>query len=684
MANRRCLIVLLMAPISAYGQNSSPTISAVLNAGSLDTRLSPGCGATIFGTNLGPAQGVLGTAPGLSVTANGKPAPVLFSSAAQVNIQLPYDLPIGPANIQLLYQGLSSAPSPIQVVAYAPALASRGGNGAGAVLFFGANQSFASPGEVITLFAYGLGQTSPPVTAGQAVTTPTPTAVKPIVTVNGELATLLFAGIPTTTPQALYQINIAVPGDLSAGSYPVVLSIGGFSSPPLVLPVNITGVTATQSGFTFQAVQGGGTPSPSSFLILNGTSQALSYSLSVSTIPAGVGWLSVSPVTGSIPTGQGVPITVSVNPANLPPGDYYGQIRIDAPPAPNSPRFLSVVLNVSAANVNPGPTLDQTGLVFISLLSGADPATQSIKITNVTSRASSFTAAVSALSTQNPFAVTPATGSVAPTQPASVSVQAKTAGLPAGAYRGSLTLQFPQDNTSRVVDLLLVITPVLITGQSEARFIEAAGACKPTKLLPVFTLLGASFNIAVAWPTPIEVKVVDDCGALLSNGSVTVTFSNGDPQISLVYSQDGRWSGTWAAVNPRSSSLTVSATARQTDLSLVGSTQIGGSAQTNPDVPILALNGMVSSGSYSAAATPSPGELVAVFGSKMADGSESASALPLPTRFQNATLTLGGRPLPLVFTSENQINAQIPYDISSGTTPQLICSTVTSSRHRSP
>jgi uncharacterized protein (TIGR03437 family) len=395
--------------------------------------------------------------------------------------------------------------------------------------------------------------------------------------------------------------------------------------------------------------------------------------MTVSTISGGSGWLSASPLSGSIPAGQGTLVTVSVNPGGLAPGDYYGQIRIDAPAAPNSPRLLSVVLNVSAATVNPGPVLDQTGLVFVGLVSGADPSAQAVRITNLTNRPSSFTAAVSALGTQNPFTVSPTSGSVSPNQPVPVSVQPKTAGLTVGVYRGSLILQFPQDNTNRVVDLLLVVTPVLPAVQAEARMPDVAAAtCKPTKLLPVFTLLGANFNILVAWPTPIEVKVVDDCGTLLTNGSVSATFSNGDPQITLTSAQDGRWSGTWAAVNPRSSSLTVTATAIQADLNISGTAQVGGAALANTDVPVLALNGMVSSGSYAATATPSPGELVAVFGSQMADGSESASALPLSTRLQNATLTLGGKPLPLVFTSEGQINAQIPYDVAAATTPQMI------------
>src|SRR5437763_1505079 len=113
---------------------------------------------------------------------------------------------------------------------------------------------------------------------------------------------------------------------------------------------------------------------------------------------------------------------------------------------------------------------------------------------------------------------------------------------------------------------------------------------------------------------------------------------------------DGRWSATWAAVNPRTSSLIVTATAALVSAGLSGTAQVGGTAQSNPSVPSLSANGMVSAGSYAPSAAPSPGELVSVFGGLLSNDVTSASTLPLPTLLAGTTLTLAGRKLPLVFT----------------------------------
>jgi uncharacterized protein (TIGR03437 family) len=64
--------------------------------------------------------------------------------------------------------------------------------------------------------------------------------------------------------------------------------------------------------------------------------------------------------------------------------------------------------------------------------------------------------------------------------------------------------------------------------------------------------------------------------------------------------------------------------------------------------------------------------LISIFGAQLADGIQSASALPLPANMQSATLRLAGLPLPLVFTSAGQVNAQIPYTLPPGATLSLI------------
>jgi len=676
MSNRWILLLALLATRAA----AQPQIGQVVNSGDFSTRLSPGLSASIFGKNLGPQTGQKGDAMGLTVTVNGENAPVLYSSATQVNIQIPFDIALGSANVNVTYLGSISGPAVIQVLQYAPALPSETFNAAGVAFFLHTNGGIGSasnpahPGEVIAIAAVGLGQTNPPSTAGVNPTAPAPTIATPTVTIGGEQATLLSSVLVTNIVcVGCYVVTVGVPGDLQTGSYPITISIGNFTGNTLSLPVNITGLTITQTGFTFQSVQGGGTPSPEAFKVINGTTQPFNFTLAPSTVPAGLGWLSVTPANGTEDAQQSTVATVSVNPGTLAPGSYYGQIRVDATGVADSPQFLSIVLNISASTANPGPVVAPTGLVFVAPAGAPNPDAQSVQITNLASTTHSFTAAGSVTGTQNWFTFTPSSGSVAPNAPATVTVQPNISSLAAGVYQGALTLTFPQDNnTSRVVDLLLVVTPASATpAVSSSHRRRDTSACQPMRLLPVFTQLGNNFSTAVGWPTSINVYVVDDCGVPMTTGSVTLQFSNGDAPLQLGSDGTGNWSYTWAAATAATSNLVVTADAEEPDLGLSGMAQVSGSASANPNVPSINPNGVVNSGSYSKTATPSPGELVAVFGNAMADGLAGANNLPLPPGLENATLSISGETLPLLFTSAGHINAQLPYDLPPGTTLQI-------------
>jgi uncharacterized protein (TIGR03437 family) len=432
-----------------------------------------------------------------------------------------------------------------------------------------------------------------------------------------------------------------------------------------------TGVALTQTGFTFQAVQGGGAPSPKSFRFFNSTSRTLSFTVAASTLSGGA-WLTASPGSGSIGPDQPASVNISANHGTLSPGDYYGQVRIDAPGAPNSPAFLTVVLNVSPPGTNPGPVVEPTGLVFVGVIGATTPAAQSVRITNLTNRSTSFTATGSSSSGANWFTISPASGNVAPNQPVDIKIQPNS-GLSAGVYRGSLALQFPLDNATRTVDLLLVVTPVLNSGSPLEASLATPGAtatCTATKLLPVFTSLGANFNAPAAWPAAIDVNVTDDCGSPVRTGSVVTSFSNSDPPLNLASQQDGHWSATWAPLHARSSSMVVTVTAQQPQTNLQGTVQVGGNVQDNPNIP--ALGALVNGASFSPMARPSPGEIVSIFGINLADGIEFAPTLPLTTQMQGTLIAFGGRPLPLLYTNPNQVNAIMPYGLTPGTTYQLI------------
>ena len=136
---------------------------------------------------------------------------------------------------------------------------------------------------------------------------------------------------------------------------------------------------------------------------------------------------------------------------------------------------------------------------------------------------------------------------MAPNAPVNITVAPSLKGLTSQIYKTVLNLAF-SDNSKRAVPVVLAVNagaPASASDFSEA----SAASCAPTKLVPVSTQLGSGFSVPAGWPVTLEASVVDDCGQPLTDGSVSASFSSGDPMIALASQQDGTWTGTW---NPRS------------------------------------------------------------------------------------------------------------------------------------
>jgi virginiamycin B lyase len=461
----------------------------------------------------------------------------------------------------------------------------------------------------------------------------------------------------------------------TAGTPVAVVHMGGKTvGVPDVVPGAPVAVQAametTLTGLTFLTPQGGSAPPPQSFAVVNNSSAAFSFTTSVSTTSGG-SWLMVTGGSGSAGAGQvGAPISVSVNPSGLAAGDYYGTIEIDAAEVANSPQYVTVVLNILPATANPGASVNPTGMIFTAVVNGTNPAVQSVAVSDVLSRSTSFTATSAATTSPSWFTVTPSSGTVQPGQTVNIQVQANVANLPAGVYSGTLTLQFPQDNVTRQIALLLVVsTSATEVAQGKYAPRDATVPCQPTELLMVFTTLGDGFTTFTGWPATLEALVVDDCGVPMVSGTVTVTFSDHEAPVKLRSALPaGTWLNSWTP--PSTTSVILTATAAEG--ALTGSVTIGGTVQSTADVPVLNAGGIVSAASYSPIAIPSPGEIVSIFGSNLADGTESATQLPLPTQMQNAFVVLGGQTMPLLFVSPKQINAVVPYGLTGGTPYQAV------------
>ncbi len=66
-----------------------------------------------------------------------------------------------------------------------------------------------------------------------------------------------------------------------------------------------------------------------------------------------------------------------------------------------------------------------------------------------------------------------------------------------------------------------------------------------------------------------------------------------------------------------------------------------------------------------------PGSLVGIFGAYLAGREDLAARLPLPTDLSGTRITVNGAPIPLIYVSPGQINAQLPFDVVGKATVRI-------------
>jgi uncharacterized protein (TIGR03437 family) len=78
------------------------------------------------------------------------------------------------------------------------------------------------------------------------------------------------------------------------------------------------------------------------------------------------------------------------------------------------------------------------------------------------------------------------------------------------------------------------------------------------------------------------------------------------------------------------------------------------------------ITGVVNAADYSSALAP--GGLVTIFGEALSPVNLATRQMPLPAALGGSCLTVNGVPMPVLFVSERQINAQLPYNVDGNVT----------------
>jgi uncharacterized protein (TIGR03437 family) len=104
---------------------------------------------------------------------------------------------------------------------------------------------------------------------------------------------------------------------------------------------------------------------------------------------------------------------------------------------------------------------------------------------------------------------------------------------------------------------------------------------------------------------------------------------------------------------------------------LRGTIQINGTTTPNPSVPVVQSGAVVSAASFSARAPVAPGSIISIFGQKLSD-SVAQGGVPRGTLLNGTLVALGGNALPLIYVSDSQINAIVPFNTPVNTSQQLL------------
>lgn len=294
---------------------------------------------------------------------------------------------------------------------------------------------------------------------------------------TGWLAAASSGSPPVVTTQP--SIGVLAAGQYSAA---LVLSHPTASNSPQILPVTLNVTSKAVLGLSTRLVRYAAVPGQSGLapqlVTLSNLGPGTLTGMTLAAIQYGsgepIGWLSAGLASGTAPT----TLSLTASAANLAPGTYSANVRINVPGAAVNPEVVAAQITVSAA---PVIALSTTTANFAATAGGPSPAGATVGVSN---GGGGVLTGLSLGATQyGAGAAGWLTATLASANaPTSVALTTNTAGLPAGIYLASVPIQ-SSDTTIPGVGLNVRLTinapPTIGFSSSTVNFTAITGGQAP-------------------------------------------------------------------------------------------------------------------------------------------------------------------------------------------------------------
>jgi uncharacterized protein (TIGR03437 family) len=495
--------------------------------------------------------------------------------------------------------------------------------------------------------------------------------------------------VVTAQDAARVEITATV-GSLVPGTYSGAIRVTGDNGQSAVLPAALavsdrnSSLLISPSALKFVAVAGGRNPAPQAVSVINAGLGALDYSVAVRLIGGG-NWLQLGSgsAAGTAVSGRTAPeVQVSVDASRLQPGEYSALATVSSPNSANRQQLGTVSLRVLPPNSEAAPEVAPSGVVFTAA-AGEEPGSVTLLVTSSSTTPVEFSSVRATLDGGNWFEQVPAAGVVSANAPARIRLFPALSKLPAGVRNGTLTIVFgDRERTVRTVSVLSLISAGGGASGAKMETREGSSCGSENLFAEIISLQKPRFTVRPGEAVRVRAKVVDGCGRVhvpeasgTANASLTVL--NTQQVLKMNHVGNGEWEAVYTAAANQTGDFSLrvlAAFSQGVKLQLGASETVTGTVQavSGPRSPQVASGAIVNGASFVAQPLVAPGQLISIYGSDLAEQAETASRVPLTTELGGTEVLLGNTSLPLLYVSEGQINAQIPFGLPLNAEQQIV------------